>query len=100
MSAHSESPVRLPAGVRDYLPASARRRHAVVEGVIESFTAWGYDRVITPAFECADVLERGLGADARASAIRFVEPGSGEVVALRPDFTPQIARMVASRMAD
>src|SRR6476661_6373621 len=64
------------------------------------FEAWGYRRVITPVFEVADVLERGLGHDARAAAIRFVEPGTGEVVALRPDITPQIARLVATRMAD
>ena len=62
--------------------------------------AWGYARIVTPVFECADVLERGLGHDARAAAIRFVEPGTGEVVALRPDITPQVARLVATRMAD
>jgi ATP phosphoribosyltransferase regulatory subunit len=64
------------------------------------FEAWGYARIITPYFECADVLERGLGAGGRASAIRFVEPGTGEVVALRPDITPQIARVVATRMQE
>jgi len=62
--------------------------------------AWGYARIVTPVFECADVLERGLGHDARAAAIRFVEPGTGEVVALRPDITPQVARLVATRMAE
>jgi ATP phosphoribosyltransferase regulatory subunit len=31
--------------------------------------------------------------------LRFVEPESGEVAALRPDMTPQIARMVATRLA-
>src|SRR4051812_8350249 len=62
------------------------------------FDAWGYARIVTPVFECADVLERGLGHHARAAAIRFVEPGTGEVVALRPDITPQIARVVATRM--
>jgi ATP phosphoribosyltransferase regulatory subunit len=67
---------------------------------MDVFEAWGYARVITPMFECADVLERGLGAGARAAAIRFVEPGTGEVVALRPDITPQVARVVATRMAD
>ncbi|MDB4958758.1 MAG: histidyl-tRNA synthetase 2 [Myxococcales bacterium] len=51
-------------------------------------------------FECADVLERGLGAGAKAAAIRFVEPGTGEIVALRPDITPQIARVIATRMTD
>jgi len=62
--------------------------------------AWGFARIVTPVFECADVLERGLGHDARASAIRFVEPGTGEIVALRPDITPQVARLVATRMAE
>lgn len=64
------------------------------------FEAWGFARIVTPIFEHADVLERGLGHDARASAIRFVEPGTGEVVALRPDITPQVARLVATRLAD
>lgn len=64
------------------------------------FEAWGYARIVTPVFECADVLERGLGHDAQAAAIRFVEPGTGEIVALRPDITPQVARLVATRMAD
>jgi len=64
------------------------------------FDAWGFARIVTPVFECADVLERGLGHDARAAAIRFVEPGTGEIVALRPDITPQVARLVATRMAE
>jgi len=94
------SPVRLPAGVRDFLPRAAARRRAIAERLLACFEAWGYARIITPVFECADVLERGLGGDARASAIRFVEPGTGEVVALRPDFTPQVARLAATRFAD
>ena len=91
-------PIRLPTGVRDFLPRAAARRRALAEAVLAVFERWGYARIITPAFECADVLERGLGVDARATAIRFVEPGTGEVVALRPDITPQIARVVATRM--
>lgn len=71
----------------------------LAERVMTVFEAWGYARIVTPVFECADVLERGLGHDARAAAIRFVEPGTGEIVALRPDITPQVARLVATRMA-
>ncbi len=93
-------PIRLPSGVRDFLPRAAARRRTLAEDVMDVFAAWGYARIITPMFECADVLERGLGAGAKAAAIRFVEPGTGEVVALRPDITPQIARVVATRMAD
>lgn len=94
------SPVRLPSGVRDLLPRAAARRRGIAEKLLAEFEAWGYARLITPVFECADVLERGLGADARAATLRFVEPGSGEVVALRPDFTPQVARIAATRLAD
>jgi ATP phosphoribosyltransferase regulatory subunit len=96
----SRDAIRLPAGVRDFLPRAAARRRAIAERLLDTFEAWGYQRLITPVFECADVLERGLGADARAAAIRFVEPGSGEVVALRPDITPQVARIVATRLRD
>jgi len=92
--------IRLPSGVRDFLPRAAARRRALAQRVEEVFAAWGYQRVITPYFEVSDVLERGLGAAARAAAIRFVEPGSGQIVALRPDITPQIARLVATRMTD
>jgi ATP phosphoribosyltransferase regulatory subunit len=90
--------IRLPAGVRDFLPPAAARRRALSERLLGEFERWGFERIITPLFECADVLERGLGADARAAAIRFVEPVTGEVVALRPDITPQVARLVATRM--
>jgi ATP phosphoribosyltransferase regulatory subunit len=89
--------IRLPLGVRDFLPGAAAARRRVQAQVVAAVEAWGYARIITPAFECADVLALGLGAAADAEAVRFVEPGSGEVVALRPDFTPQVARMVATR---
>jgi ATP phosphoribosyltransferase regulatory subunit len=56
--------------------------------------------VTPPVFEFADVLERGLGTLDPTDVLRFVEPESGEVAALRPDMTPQIARMIATRMRD
>ncbi|MFT3698123.1 MAG: ATP phosphoribosyltransferase regulatory subunit [Kofleriaceae bacterium] len=91
-------PIRLPAGVRDFLPVSAARRRQLAENVMSVFELFGYARVITPMFEVDDVL--GRGTSTRETAIRFVEPGSGEIVTLRPDITPQIARIVATRLAD
>ena len=92
--------MRLPSGVRDFLQRAASRRVTLADRVTRVFEAWGYARIITPVFECADVLERGLGDGARAAAIRFVEPGTGEVVALRPDITAQVAGLVATRLAE
>jgi ATP phosphoribosyltransferase regulatory subunit len=89
----------LPAGLRDLLPEETRRRRALARRVLDHFALHGYQLVMPPAFELAEVLERGLGALDPADVLRFVEPESGEVAALRPDMTPQIARMVATRLA-
>jgi ATP phosphoribosyltransferase regulatory subunit len=89
----------LPAGMRDLLPEEARRRRALGKRVLDHFALHGYELVTPPAFELAEVLERGLGALDPAELLRFVEPESGAVAALRPDMTPQIARMVATRLA-
>ncbi len=88
----------LPAGMRDLLPEETRERRELARCVLERLELFGYDLDLLPAFEFAEVLERGLGALEPSEVLRFVEPESGEVAALRPDMTPQIARMVATRL--
>ena len=88
----------LPAGMRDLLPEETRERRELAGRVLQRLELFGYDLVLLPAFEFAEVLERGLGALDPSEVLRFVEPESGEVAALRPDMTPQIARMVATRL--
>ncbi len=85
--------------MRDLLPEEAGRRRALARRVLEHVALWGYELVTPPAFEFASVLERGLGALDPSDVLRFVEPESGEVAALRPDVTPQMARIVATRLA-
>jgi len=86
--------------MRDFAPGAAAARRRIAETLLRVFERWGYARVITPAFEYEDVLALGLGSAGRDAAIRFVEPSSGQVVALRPDITPQIARLIATRFRD
>ncbi len=88
----------LPSGLRDLLPEEARERRELAARVLGRLELFGYDLVLLPAFEFASVLERGLGALDPSDVLRFVEPESGEVAALRPDMTPQIARMIATRL--
>jgi ATP phosphoribosyltransferase regulatory subunit len=90
----------LPAGMRDLLPEEARSRRAIARRLLERFALHGYAVVTPPVFEFADVLERGLGTLDPGDVLRFIEPESGEVAALRPDMTPQIARMIATRLRD
>ena len=86
--------------MRDLLPEEAGARRALARKLLDRFALHGYAVVTLPVFEFAEVLERGLGTLDPADVLRFVEPESGEVAALRPDMTPQIARVIATRLRD
>lgn len=85
--------------MRDLLHPESGSRRALGARLLWTFALHGYDLVTTPPFEHAEVIERGLAAVDRRDVLRFVEPETGEVALLRPDITPQIARIVATRLA-
>lgn len=97
--ASGEASHPLPAGMRDFLPPEARRLSDLSRLLLGSFELFGYELVTLPVFEYESVLVRGLGALEPEEVLRFVEPETGEVVALRPDMTPQLARVVSTRLA-
>ncbi len=96
---YSRDPLRTPKGMGDLLPPEANARRALTRVVLRSFELWGYDLLLTPLFEHAEVVERGTDALDPRDLLRFVEPESGEVAVLRPDITPQVARVITTRMA-
>lgn len=91
--------LRTPKGMGDLLPPEANARRALTRVVLRTFELSGYDLITTPLFEHANVVERGTDTLDGRDLLRFVEPESGEVAVLRPDITPQIARVIATRMA-
>lgn len=93
-------PLAPPAGMRDLLPPEATARAQLASRLTRLFDAWGYQLVTTPPFEHAEVIERGLDTLDRRDLLRFVDPDTGEVALLRPDITPQIARIVATQLKD
>lgn len=94
------TPPTTPEGMGDLLPPEAATRRSLAARVLRTFERSGYELVTPPVFEHAEVLARGTdGLEAR-DLLRFVEPESGEVAVLRPDITPQVARIVATRLAD
>ncbi len=98
LAAHGTS-LRTPKGMGDLLPPEANARRTLTRVVLETFELSGYDLVTTPLFEHAAVVERGSESLDPRDLLRFVEPESGEVAVLRPDITPQIARVIATRMS-
>jgi len=86
--------------MRDLLPPASMTRTLLWQRLMETFDLFGYQRVTTPPVEYAEIIERGLGTVDRRDLVRFIEPDSGEVAVIRPDVTPQIARIVATRLQD
>ncbi|HLG21184.1 MAG TPA: ATP phosphoribosyltransferase regulatory subunit [Candidatus Manganitrophaceae bacterium] len=86
----------IPKGVATFLPEGTSRRRAVERKVLGVFNRWGYEEVITPIFEYLDVFSLGVGEDLLNRAYKFVDRATGRMMVLRPDVTPQIARMAAT----
>ncbi len=89
--------ISLPTGLRDLTPDHSAHLADLSARLQAVFSSKGYRRVFLPTLERLDVVERGLSPAAMADVMKFVEPGSGELVAIRPDMTPQIARLYAAR---
>ncbi len=53
-------PLAPPSGMRDLLPPEAAARAWLASRLTQRFEAWGYERVTTPPFEHAEVIERVL----------------------------------------
>lgn len=90
----------LPKGVKDFLPVKAARIKYLRRTLNDLYDRWGYRPVIPPSFEFLDVMERGLGAGLRNKTFRFDDRQSGQMAVFSPDCTPQIARIVATRMRE
>ncbi|HEV7494404.1 ATP phosphoribosyltransferase regulatory subunit [Baekduia sp.] len=86
----------IPNGTRDVLPDEMRELRAITEAMRGVFERREYGEVWTPTFEFEEVLRRGeTGVD---PAYRVFDD-HGHVMALRPDMTVPIARVVATRYA-
>jgi len=93
-------PTQLPKGAKIYLPDEAARKRAVEERLFDVFRRWGYREVVTSAYEYFDVLSPGTDGELQERMFKMVDRESGWLLALRADVTPQIARIVATRMRD
>jgi ATP phosphoribosyltransferase regulatory subunit len=88
----------LPAGLRDVLPPDAGFEADVVGHLIALFTSHGYERVKPPLLEFEENLLAGNGAAVSGQTFRLMDPDSHRMMALRPDMTPQVARIAATRL--
>ena len=88
-----------PAGTRDIVLkecAIKRMLQKDIEGVLSS---WGYDEIITPTIEFYDTINSGFEALREEELYKFFD-NKGKIMALRPDMTIPIARVVSSKFKE
>jgi ATP phosphoribosyltransferase regulatory subunit len=93
----SNSDTILPLGLRDRLPDEASAQARIVRLLLDTVAVHGYDRVSPPLAEFEDGLAARLKSS-RTDLARFVDPLSQRTLAIRPDITPQIARLAATQL--
>jgi len=88
---------RTVRGMRDLLPEEAETIRRMEDVARDLARVFGYKEVITPVMEHYELLAAKIGEENRERMYAFEDLG-GRKVALRPEFTASIARLVATRM--
>jgi histidyl-tRNA synthetase len=84
-------------GMRDLLPEEAKIMRFIEEKARKTAKLYGYREIITPVVESYELVAAKAGEEVRARMYAFEDLG-GRKVALRPEFTASVARLVATTM--
>ena len=86
-----------PRGTRDFLPIDAARRRWLLEHWRRASTRHGFEEVDGPTFEHLDLYTVKSGEGIVSELFSFKREGGSDTYALRPEFTPTLARMYAAK---
>ena len=102
MRTHSSNKPKtlVPKGVVAFLPEGVILRRKIERTIFSVFFRAGYQEVITPMFEYIDVFSQTVGDALLDRSYKFVDRATGRIMVIRPDVTPQIARVAATWFAN
>lgn len=83
--------VHTPEGVRDIYGEELEKKMEIQERLHQTFLRAGYKDIQTPSFEFFDVFGKEIGTTTSKDLYKFFDK-EGNTLALRPDFTPSMAR--------
>lgn len=84
-----------PEGVRDILNQECSKKLSLQRRMHHVLHLYGYQDIQTPSFEFYDVFSKEIGTIDSRELYKFVDR-DGNILALRPDITPSIARAAAA----
>ncbi|MBL9141032.1 MAG: ATP phosphoribosyltransferase regulatory subunit, partial [Phycisphaerae bacterium] len=88
-----------PKGTRDFYPAEMAVRRHIERAWRDASVVHGFDEVDGPTFEHLELYTVKSGQGIVSELFSFKRQGGSDDYALRPEFTPTLARMVAARIA-
>jgi ATP phosphoribosyltransferase regulatory subunit len=88
-----------PDGVRDIYGREYENIKYVRKTIADVISSYGYTDIQTPSFEYFDVFSKEVGTIPSRELYKFFDK-ENETLALRPDFTPSIARCAAKYFMD
>jgi len=83
--------------MRDFLPEEAEMMKYIEGKARKIARLYGYGEIITPVLESYELLAAKAGEEIRSRMYAFEDLG-GRKVALRPEFTASVARLVATTL--
>ena len=89
---------RYPTGVRALMPEETARRRAIETRLVAALGEGGFDEVVLPIIDYVDHYAPLLGRELMRQSYRFTDR-EGDLVFIRSDFTPMVARALAPAIA-
>lgn len=93
----SPSSFQAPTGTRDLYPALANRRRYIMEAWRSASIRHGFEEIDGPTFEHLETYTVKSGEGIVSELFSFQRFGGEKTFALRPEFTPTLARLYAAR---
>ena len=90
-----EQKLHTPEGVRDIYNKECETKLALQKKLSTVFHLYGYQDIQTPTFEYYDVFREEIGSTSTQELYKFFDR-EGNILALRPDITPSVARAAAT----
>lgn len=90
---------RYPTGVHPLLVEETARRRRIEARFVDTFAVAGFREVVLPIIDYVEPYASLTGGTASRQSYRFVDR-EGDLVAIRADFTPMLARALAPAIAD
>jgi len=90
---------RYPIGVRPLLVQEAAKRRNIERRFVDALERAGFAEVVLPIIDYVDPYAEIVNRDATRKSYRFIDR-EGELVAVRSDFTPMLARALAPALRD